>query len=122
MITSGWILPDLVGVNCKSSSNNKEHILIVKEYLEKLYNDDEKLFFALMNVRKNKHPECYSLDDFAVKILGWIKITNKPFKRIYLLNIHEYDDVICKYLKLGYSITTFTGITPLKFKNPSKYL
>lgn len=122
MITSGWILPDMVGVPCKSSSGFKEHIFFVKDYLDKLYEDDEKLFFALMDLRKNIHPECYSLDDFAVKILGWIKVTNEPFRQIFLINLHEYDDIISKYLDLGYTVTFFTGRAPIKIKNPSKYI
>ena len=105
MILSGWILPNLVdGFSCRSFSGCKEHILVVQNYLEKL---DETSKARLM--KRVEQIGISSLDDIAVILLGWIKITDYPLKSICYTANEDYELVIQKYINLGYIPTEYTS-------------
>jgi hypothetical protein len=99
MILSGWILPNLVdGIQCRSFSNLAEHISAVQKYLEKLDETTLNLVF-----KKATQIGISSYDDIAVLILGWIKLIDYPHKAICYIAREEYELIVQKYLKLGYS-------------------
>ncbi len=104
MILSGWILPNMVeGYSCRSYSGFKEHILVVQNYLEKLDGTSRDRI-----MKRAKQIGLSSLDDIAVLILGWIKITDNPLKTICYIANEDYELVIQKYINLGYIPTELT--------------
>ncbi len=104
MVLSGWILPNMVdSIDCRSFSNQKEHILAVQNYLEKL---DETTRAKI--TEKAKQIGISSYDDIAVLILGWIKVLDYPYKSICYIAREDYEMVIQKYMNLGYIPTELT--------------
>lgn len=104
MINSGWILPDLYEVKCKSCSTLNGHVEVVKRYLENLKKQDEKSYNKIINAY---HKEASSLpsialDDFAVMQLNWIKINNDPIKIIFYTYNNDLDFIINRYINIGY--------------------
>lgn len=106
MILSGWILPDLFEIKCKSCSVFNGHIEIVKRYLENLKAKDYYLHLKIMTRFKtlqNTYPYI-GLDDFAVKCLGWVKINNNPINIVFIAKSNDLSFYTKKYEKLGYEI------------------
>ena len=125
MILSGWILPDLFEVECRSCSSYYGHIEVLKRYLENLKLQDQ---FTFNKIIKNftKLQEIYpylGLDDFAVKCLGWIKLSNKPIKILFVGKMSPIKHKTRNYEKIGYSIVVL-DYTKLCFEVdiPSKEL
>ncbi len=104
MILSGWILPDLYEVKCKSCSTLNGHIEVVKRYLENLKQKNITAYDKIMNeFNQLKLLHTYlSLDDFAVMRLGWIKINNDPINIIFYTEENELEFLVLKYINFGY--------------------
>ena len=110
MIMSGWILPDMHDVECKSCANSKAHTQVVKKYLDSLkvkdyrcYKEIMQEFFKLRTQRK-----IIDLEDFAVMKLGWIKIIDCPIKIVFYSPESPIELLIQRYRKIGYTtIATF---------------
>ncbi|MBQ8043444.1 MAG: hypothetical protein IJ272_04770 [Clostridia bacterium] len=105
MIMSGWILPDMHNVECKSCSHSKAHAQIVKRYLDNLkqkdyacYKETIQEFFRLRNKKK-----VLDFEDFAVLKLGWIKIIDQPIKVVFYSNESPIELLIDRYKNLGYT-------------------
>ena len=105
MIKSGWILPDMYEVECKSCSNVKLHLNIVKNYLDNLkkldyacYKEVMQTYFKLRNQKK-----VLDLEDFAVLKLGWIKLIDQPIKVVFYSNESPLELLIARYKNLGYT-------------------
>lgn len=107
MIMSGWILPDLYEVKCKSCSTSKGHIEIVKRYLANLKELDLKMYNNVINRLYNFYEHLpVPLDDFAVTHLNWIKVINYPINIIFCIKNHDLDFLIENYISFGYSLVT----------------
>lgn len=106
MLVSGWILPDLYEVSCKSCSTLNGHIQIVERYLSNLKRKNiatyEKIANMLLKTRLEK--PSLNLDDFAVTCLGWIKINNEPMNIVFCTENRKLDFLIQKYIDFGYSL------------------
>lgn len=104
MIASGWILPDLYEIKCKSCSTTNGHIEVVKRYLDNLKKVDlvtyDKIVMAFH--RESSGLPSLGLDDFAVIQLGWIKINDDPMKAIFYSDNTELEFTINRYLNAGY--------------------
>ena len=122
MIMSGWILPDYTEIMCKSYANNKEHIKIVEKYLNNLRLEDEKTYEQILKISNKLNIPNEALDDIAVKVLGWTKVNNEPYKVIYYLHGTLFENVIIRYMNLGYTLVPIYNIHPIKINNPSMYL
>lgn len=104
MLISGWILPDLYEVKCKSRSTLNEHIEVVKRYLNNLKTKDISIYNKIMQTldkAKKTHPYL-ELDDFAVMYLGWIKVNNYPMNIIFYVQQHKLEYIIQKHINFGY--------------------
>lgn len=104
MITSGWILPDMYEVSCKSCLDSSGHKQIVKQYLEQLKVKNYKLYIDIMILLFNQRKiNAYlSIDDFAVSYLGWIKINNFPINMIFYSKNNPLEFLVQKYIDFGY--------------------
>lgn len=110
MIMSGWILPDMHNVECKSCSDSKAHSQIVKKYLANLKVRDcrcyEEIICEFYKLRSQR--KIIDLEDFAVMKLGWIKVLNNPIKIVFYSPESPIELLINRYRKLGYTtISTF---------------
>lgn len=122
MIMSGWILPDYTEVRCKSCSNNKEHIRIVDSYLTHLKSVEPQLYNEIIRIAKSQNIPSDALDDIAVKVLGWIKVNDVPFKTIYYLSGYLFENFIVQYINLGFTLIPIYYNPPIIIPNPSLYL
>ena len=105
MLMSGWILPDLYEVKCKSCSTFNGHIQVVKHYLENLKQKNYKAYDKTMDIfykLRNEQPYI-ELDDFAVICLGWIKVNNDPINIIFYSENNELEFYVKKYMNFGYT-------------------
>jgi len=104
MIMSGWILPDLYEVKCRSCSTINGHIEVVKRYLDNLKEMDIKKYdkIVMSFYRESSSLPSLGLDDFAVMQLGWIKINDDPMKAIFYADNTELEFTIKRYLNIGY--------------------
>ena len=110
MIMSGWILPDMYGVECISCSHSKAHLQIVNKYLENLKSKDYPCYKEIMNefFKLRTQRKVIDLEDFAVMKLGWVKIMDHPIKIIFYSPESPIEFLIHRYAKLGYTtISTF---------------
>lgn len=119
---SGWILPDYTEIRCKSYANNKEHIQIVEQYLKNLKATEPRIYEEVLKISLNMNPPKSSLDDIAVNVLGWTKVNNEPIKIIYYLSDSLFENVIIRYINLGYTIVPIYHKAPIKIERPSIYL
>ncbi len=125
MIMSGWILPDVYSVECKSCSQAKAHTQIVKRYLDNLklkdyncYKEIMQEFFKLRTRRK-----IIDLEDFAVMKLGWIKVIDFPIKIVFYSPESPIELLIERYKKIGYTtISTFDRQSIINVCIPSQEL
>jgi len=122
MIMSGWILPDYTGVRCKSYANNKEHIRIVEKYLNNLKVAEPRIYEEIIEISKKMDLSQDKLDDLAVKVLGWTKVNNEPIKIVYYLSGSLFENVIIRYINLGFTIVPIYHLAPIKINRPSMYL
>ncbi len=120
MIMSGWILPDYTFVTCKSYLGNKEHIRIVKRFLNTLKEKEPSIYIDIMTRASKLH--LTTLDDIAVTILGWAKVNDVPFKAIYYADFSTHEYVLARYEQLGFKCIQVFSNTLVKIKNPSIYL
>lgn len=104
MIMSGWILPDLYEVKCRSCSTVSGHIEVVKRYLDNLKKIDLRTYdkIVMSFYRESSSLPSLGLDDFAVMQLGWIKINDDPMKAIFYADNTELEFTIKRYLNVGY--------------------
>ena len=98
MIFSGWILPNGDYICCESSSGAKEHIECVSHYLNKLRYENNKEYLRVI-----KEMSDISLDDFAVKKLGWIKVLNEPRRYVFYSRKNNIE-YLKSYEKYGYTL------------------
>lgn len=125
MIMSGWILPDMYNVECKSCTHSKAHTQIVKKYLDNLklkdyncYKEMMQEFFKLRAGRK-----IIDLEDFAVMKLGWIKVLDHPIKIVFYSSESPVELLIERYKKIGYTtIATFDRQSIINVCIPSQEL
>ena len=122
MILSGWILPDYKEIRCKSYASNQEHIQIVKNYLDNLKQIEPRIYEAIFSESKKLNIPKDSLDDIAVKILGWTKVNNEPIKVIFYLSGYLFDNVVIRYINLGYTLIPSYNAPTIRISNPSLYL
>ena len=125
MITSGWILPDIYEIKCKSCSTINGHMEIVSRYLTALKSKDEGLFAKInYELEKMKNSKIsIALDDFAVIKLGWIKINDSPIKIIFYTKNNPLEFLTHKYICLGYTLITLEENKPcIDIYIPSKEL
>ena len=122
MIMSGWILPDYTEVKCKSFSGCKEHIEIVKKYLDCLKASEPRIYEEVMKISKFLKISEDALDDIAVYVLGWAKVIDTPHKTLCYLSGFLYENIIIRYINLGFSLIPIYFSAPIKLPNPSLYL
>jgi len=105
MIMSGWILPDMYHVECKSCSHLKAHTQIVKRYLDNLKEKDFACYSEIMQefFKLRTRKKVFDLEDFAVLKLGWIKIIDHPIKVVFYSNESPLELLIDRYKNLGYT-------------------
>jgi len=122
MIMSGWILPDYTEVRCKSYANNKEHIKVVERYLNNLKAAEPKLYSEIIKISQMMKLPSTALDDIAVNVLGWTKVNDKPFKTIYYLSGTLFENMIIRYINLGYNLVPIYRMPAVKIPRPNMYL
>ena len=120
MIYSGWILPNYIQIKCASYSNNKEHILVVKKFLDNLKLLEPGMYNTVISSANDMN--ITSLDDIAVIILGWIKVNDAPEKIIYYLNNLPFENVLIRYRNLGCTLVPIYNFKHVVIHNPSKYI
>ena len=122
MIMSGWILPDYTEVRCTSYASSKEHIKIVAKYLDNLKNSEPSIYQQIIQISEKMAIPGEALDDIAVKVLGWAKVNNEPSKIIYYLSGVLFENIIIRYINLGFTLVPFYHYPPIKLYNPKLYL
>lgn len=122
MIMSGWILPDYTEVRCRSYANNKEHIQIVEKYLKNMQNVEPRIYEEIIKSSEKLNIPKDALDDIAVKVLGWTKVNNEPIKAIFYLSGYLFENVVIRYINLGYTIVPIYISPIIRIPNPSMYL
>lgn len=114
MLISGWILPDLHEVTCKSCSTLNGHIEIVLRYLGNLMVTDEAVYNKVIQTfhdARTVYPHL-EVDDFAVMCLGWIKVINYPMKVIFYTRGHKLEFALQKHINWGYTPVILDKIKP----------
>ena len=125
MIMSGWILPDVYNVECKSCSQTKAHTQIVKKYLDNLKHKDYYCYKQIMEdfFKLRTQRKIIDLEDFAVIKLGWIKIIDFPIKVVFFSAESPIELLVQRYVKLGYTaISTFDRQSIINVAVPSQEL
>lgn len=122
MIMSGWILPDYTKVRCRSYANNKEHIQIVEKYLKNIQISEPHIYQEIVTASEKLNIPKDALDDIAVKVLGWTKVNNEPMKLIFYLSGFLFENIIIRYINLGYTIVPIYHSPVIRIPNPSLYL
>ena len=125
MIMSGWILPDMYKIECKSCSSSNAHKQIVEKYLYNLKHKDYRSYKEIMQefFKLRTGRKIIDIEDFAVMKLGWIKIINYPIKVVFYSPESPIELLIERYKKIGYTtISTFDRQSIINICIPSQEL
>lgn len=124
MITDGWILPDGEEIACSKFASNDWYLSTVNKYLSYIKKEDP-ICYKIINVRilmfslKVYH---FSLQDFAVLVLGWTKVGSFPYRHIQTAGYEFQQKLRKRYMDCGFTdnppSVIFSESTFLKIDTP----
>lgn len=99
MLRSGWIFPD------GTEFSTREHEQVVADFIEGL-KEDEDLYYTLKHSLKhffvNSHSPTDLLCDYAIQVLGWIKVGSLSVCNITYGGYFYQPQLVARYLSRNF--------------------
>ena len=89
MFTSGWILPDGTEIEA-GAGKTYLHREVVERFIRGLRFQNLELSIKLRNLYEKMSGQNYgskNIDDFAIRVLGWINVGTSKEKKLYMPDI-----------------------------------